>query len=75
MTRGNKPSIIAHYLIKALTDPISLRIDDATEIPNHVKYLRGMDSGYETADDLARLLANRCSVEYNDDLVIIKPKA
>jgi len=75
MTRGNKPSIIAHYLIKALTDPISLRIDDATEIPNYVKYLRGMDGGYETADDLVGLLANRCSVEYDDDLVIIKPKA
>ncbi len=75
MTRGGKPSMIAHYLIKALTDPISLRIDDATETPNYVKYLRGMDGGYETADDLVRLLANRCSVEYDDDLVIIKPKA
>jgi len=75
MTRGNKPSMIAHYLIKALTDPISLRIDDATEIPNYVKYLRGMDGGYETADDLVRLLANKCNVKYDDDLVIIKPKA
>ncbi|PVU71672.1 hypothetical protein DDW08_04115 [Vulcanisaeta sp. SCGC AB-777_J10] len=75
MTRGNKPSMIAHYLIKALTDPISLRIDDAAETPNYVKYLRGMDGGYETADDLVRLLANKCNVEYDDDLVIIKPKA
>jgi len=70
MTGGNKPSMIAHYLIKALTDPISLRIDDAAETPNYVKYLRGMDGGYETANDLVRLLANRCSVKY-DDLVIL----
>jgi hypothetical protein len=53
-----------------------LRIDDAAETPNYVMYLRGMDGGYETADDLVGLLANRCSVEYDDDdLVIIKPKA
>ncbi|MFP3074639.1 MAG: hypothetical protein RXR04_06070 [Caldivirga sp.] len=74
MTRGNKPSMIAHYLIKALTDPISLRIDDATETPNYVKYLRGMDGGYETADDLVRWLADRCSVEYDDGLAVVKPK-
>lgn len=73
-TRGNKPSIIAHYLVKALTEPINLRIDDAAETPDYVKYLRGMDSGYETADDLVRWLADRCSVEYDDGLVIVKPR-
>jgi hypothetical protein len=74
MTRGNKPSIIAHYLVKALTEPINLRIDDAAETPDYVKYLRGMDSGYETADDLVRWLADRCSVEYDDGLAVVKPK-
>jgi hypothetical protein len=31
-------------------------------------------SGYETADDLVRWLADRCSVEYDDGLAVVKPK-